>query len=97
MKTKITLEVDSQQTIVVLKNSQGHTFEFNPNTKYGEELFDFILSSEQDKSVYETIVGSINKPELKVKCLHCGRKFIAKLHHKCNTGFRKRNHNWEEI
>jgi hypothetical protein len=25
MKTKITLEVDSQQTTVVLTNSQGHT------------------------------------------------------------------------
>ena len=41
--------------------------------------------------------GAINKPELKVKCLHCGREFIDKFHHKCNIGFRKRNHNWKEI
>ena len=49
------------------------------------------------KSVNEIIVNSKNKPELKVKCLHCGRKFISKLPHKCNTGYRKRNHNWEQI
>ena len=49
------------------------------------------------KTAKETIVASTNKPELKVKCLHCGRKFIAQLHHKCNTGFRKRNHKWEDI
>ena len=52
MKTKITLEVDSQQTTVVLKNSQGHTFEFNPNTKYGEELFDFLVTSERDNDYF---------------------------------------------
>lgn len=54
-------------------------------------------SWDERKSVNEIIVNSKNKPELKVKCLHCGRKFIGKLHHKCNTGYRKRNHNWEEI
>lgn len=54
-------------------------------------------SWDKRKSVNEIIVNSKNKPELKVKCLHCGRKFIGKLHHKCNTGYRKRNHNWEEI
>jgi hypothetical protein len=47
MKNKITLEVDSQQTLVILKNSEGHTFEFNPNTKFGEELFDFLILSEK--------------------------------------------------
>ena len=52
MKTKITLEVDSQQTTVVLKNSQGHTFEFNPNTKYGKELFDFLVTSERDNDYF---------------------------------------------
>lgn len=52
MKTKITLEVDSQQTTVVLKNSEGHTFEFNPNTKIGEELFDFIVTSEKDSNFF---------------------------------------------
>ncbi len=54
-------------------------------------------SWDERKSVNEIIVNSKNKPELKVKCLHCGRKFIGKLHHKCNTGYGKRNHNWEEI
>lgn len=48
MKGKIILEVDSQQTLVILKNSEGHTFEFNPNTKIGEELFDFLVTSEKD-------------------------------------------------
>ena len=52
MKTKITLEVDSQQTLVILKNSEGHTFEFNPNTKIGEELFDFIVTSEKDSNFF---------------------------------------------
>lgn len=52
---------------------------------------------DEQKSINEIIVNSKNKPELKVKCLHCGRKFIGKLHHKCNTGYRKRNHKWEEI
>lgn len=54
-------------------------------------------SWDERKSVNDIIVNSKNNPELKVKCLHCGRKFIGKLHHKCNTGYRKRNHNWEEI
>lgn len=64
-----------------------------------------ISSNEDDEnrkfpyhnSVREIVINSKNKPELKVKCLHCGRKFISKLAHKCNTGYRKRNHNWEEI
>ena len=38
-----------------------------------------------------------NKPKLSVECLHCGRSFIKKLHHKCNTGYRKRNHKWLEL
>lgn len=54
-------------------------------------------SWDEGKSVNEIVVNSKNKPELKVKCNHCGRKFIGKLAHKCNTGYRKRNHNWEEI
>lgn len=52
---------------------------------------------EEQKSVNDMIVNSKNKPELKVKCLHCGRKFISKLPHKCNTVYRKRNHKWEDI
>ena len=47
----ITIEVKTEQTLVTLKNEQGHTFEFNPNTKIGEELFDFILTSESEKNV----------------------------------------------
>ena len=39
----------------------------------------------------------VNKPKLSVKCLHCGREFIGKMPHKCNTGYRKRNHSWQEI
>lgn len=54
MKSKIILEVDSQQTLVILKNSEGHTFEFNPNTKFGEELFDFLLTSEKDNDYFLT-------------------------------------------
>ena len=52
---------------------------------------------DERKSVNEIVVNNKNNPELKVKCLHCGRKFIDKLHHKCNAGYRKRNHNWEEF
>lgn len=52
---------------------------------------------DEKKSVNKIIVDNKNKPELKVKCLHCSRKFIGKLHHKCNTGYRKRNHKWEEL
>lgn len=52
MKNKITIEIDDQQTLVVLKNSEGHSFEFNPNTKFGEELSDFLLlSNEQNNSL----------------------------------------------
>lgn len=51
----------------------------------------------EKNKVSKIIVDAKNEPELKVKCLHCGRKFISKLHHKCNTGYRKSNHNWEEI
>ncbi len=54
-------------------------------------------SWDERKSVNAIIVNCKNKPELKVKCLHCGRKFISKLAHKCNIGYRKRNHNWEEL
>lgn len=54
MKSKITLEFDSQQTLVILKNSEGHTFEFNPNTKFGEELFDFLTLSEKNNILTET-------------------------------------------
>lgn len=68
-------------------------------------IYNAISSNENDEnrkfpfhnSVSEIVINSKNKPELKVKCLHCGRKFIGKLAHKCNTGYRKRNHNWEEI
>lgn len=54
MKSKITLEIDSQQTLVILKNSEGHTFYFNPNTKLGEELFDFLTLSEGRDILTET-------------------------------------------
>jgi len=40
----ITLEVvEKSETKVVLKNSNGDTFEFDPNTKNGESLFDFLF------------------------------------------------------
>ena len=39
----------------------------------------------------------VDKTKHSVKCLHCGRSFIKKLPHKCNTGFRKRNHKWLEL
>ena len=39
----------------------------------------------------------LNKPKLSVKCLHCGKNFIVEMHHKCNTGYRKRNHSWQKI
>ena len=32
-----------------------------------------------------------------VKCAHCQREFIGRMPHRCNTGFRKRNHIWEDI
>lgn len=54
-------------------------------------------SWDERNSVNKVIVDVKNKPEMKVRCLHCGRKFIGKMPHKCNTGYRKRNHNWEEL
>lgn len=39
----------------------------------------------------------VDNPKLSVKCLHCGRKFIGKMPHKCNTGYRKRNQSWQEV
>jgi len=41
--------------------------------------------------------AKVNKTKVSVKCLHCGRSFIKKLPHKCNTGYRKRNHKWLEL
>jgi len=41
--------------------------------------------------------AKLDKPKFSVKCLHCGRSFIKKMPHKCNTGFRKRNHSWKEL
>jgi len=41
---KIEIEiVEKTETKVVLKNRNGNEFEFNPNTKNGEELFDFLF------------------------------------------------------
>jgi len=41
---KIELEVvEKSETKVVLKNSNGDTFEFNPTTINGEGLFDFLF------------------------------------------------------
>ncbi len=42
MKETIILEYDAGQGHCVLTNKDGHTFEFNPNTRNGEELFDFL-------------------------------------------------------
>jgi len=40
----IKLEViEKSETKVVLKNCNGDTFEFNPNTKNGEDLYDFLF------------------------------------------------------
>lgn len=35
--------------------------------------------------------------EAKVQCQYCGRFFIKKVHHNCNTGFRKHKHKWIEL
>ncbi len=41
---KIEIEVvQKTENKVVLKNKNGYEFEFNPNTKNGEELFDFLF------------------------------------------------------
>lgn len=34
---------------------------------------------------------------MKYRCRHCGRIFKEKCAHKCNTGFRKRNLNWDIV
>lgn len=33
----------------------------------------------------------------KFVCKHCGRAFILKTPHRCNTGFRKRHLEWVEV
>jgi hypothetical protein len=33
----------------------------------------------------------------KVQCLHCGRFFVEKMHHKCTGGYRKHHHEWIEL
>lgn len=41
---KIEIEIiEKTDTKVVLKNKNGDEFEFNPSTKNGEELFDFLF------------------------------------------------------
>ena len=35
--------IKKEETKVVLQNKNGDTFEFNPNTKNGETLFDFLF------------------------------------------------------
>ncbi len=42
MKTRISIDVKDEMSVVELKNADGHTFTFNPNTRQGEELSDFI-------------------------------------------------------
>jgi hypothetical protein len=44
MKTRISIDVNDQMSVVELKNADGHTFTFNPNTRQGEELHDFITT-----------------------------------------------------
>lgn len=34
---------------------------------------------------------------MKFMCKHCGRTFNEKCAHNCNTGFRKRNQEWEIV
>ena len=48
-KKIITIEVDSKVTTIELKNDDGQTFSFNPNSRIGEELEDFIQTC-KDKS-----------------------------------------------
>jgi hypothetical protein len=63
------------------------------------KIFDTINSPTIDKFFMHIVNRStkINKTKVSVKCLHCGRSFIKKLPHKCNTGYRKRNHKWQEL
>jgi hypothetical protein len=44
MKTRISIDVNDQMSVVELKNANGHTFTFNPNTRQGEELQEFIAT-----------------------------------------------------
>ena len=32
-----------------------------------------------------------------VQCCHCGRYFVSKMAHRCDTGFRKHKHKWIEL
>ena len=42
MKLEINV-IEKTETKVVLENESGDTFEFNPRSKNGEELFDFLF------------------------------------------------------
>lgn len=39
----------------------------------------------------------MEESKYKYQCCYCGRKFIAKVPHRCNTGFRKRHHKWLDL
>ena len=77
----------------------------NPNTappheflKYVDELEAYVNKLEKQLGLYSVSnCTKANKPKLSVKCLHCGRKFIGKIPHKCKGGYRKRKHSWQEI
>lgn len=90
-------EMEHKQTEQAIENGYFGCCGKKTTVKLKGNFWERKESWDERKSVNEIIVNSKNKPELKVKCLHCGRKFIGKLHHKCNTGYRKRNHNWEEL
>ena len=91
------LEHEKRQIEEAIENGYIGCCGKKTTVKLKGNFWERVESWDEKKSVNEIIVNSKNKPELKVKCLHCGRKFISKLAHKCNTGYRKRNHKWEEL
>ena len=93
----IAKEMEKEQIEEAIENGYAGCCGKKTTVKLKGNFWERKESWDERKSVNEIIVNSKNKPELKVKCLHCGRKFTSKLAHKCNTGYRKRNHNWEEL
>lgn len=64
-----------------------------------QKIIHFLIEIRNEALAINGVGRSTNKNNTKhsVKCLHCGRSFIKKLPHKCNTGYRKRNHKWQEL
>ena len=96
-KAKLLLSYEKIQIEQYIADGYGGCCGKNTTVKLKGKFWEREEGWDEQKNANQIIIENKNKPELKVKCLHCGRKFIGQLHHKCNTGYRKRNHKWEDI